>query len=130
MPPLNKCQKIAKSINHNAAGDFVPTVEITESPEVNDFVLLQGLTEDNEVGAEQRQVVDSYPIKWNNEVTKGLHGLYFGLGRTKKWDHKQRNAKKAKGSKTLDKFFARLQTALTLILTCFQNRLMTTISVQ
>ena len=68
MPPLSKHQKIAKSINRNAAGDFVPTVEVTESPEVNDFALLQGLTEDSKAGTEQRQVVDSYTQ--SNGITK------------------------------------------------------------
>lgn len=92
-------------MSRNATGDFVATAEVTESPEVNDFALLQGLTEDNETGTGQHQAVDSYPIKWNKEATKGSRGPYFGLGRTTKWDHKQRDAKKAKGSKTLDEFF-------------------------
>ena len=67
MPFFNKRQKIAKSINRNAAGGFGPTVEVTESPEVNDFALLQGLTET--VKQEQNNV------KWlihtqSNGITK------------------------------------------------------------
>ncbi|KAG2216533.1 hypothetical protein INT45_014187 [Circinella minor] len=105
MPPLNKRQRIAKNINRNTAGDFITVAEVTESPEVNDFILLQDLTEDIEAPTEERQAVNSYPIKWNKEAVKGSRGPYFGFGRTTKWDHKQRDARKAKGSKTLDDFF-------------------------
>ncbi|KAG2211009.1 hypothetical protein INT45_003016 [Circinella minor] len=105
MPPLNKRQRIAKNINRNTAGDFITVAEVTESPEVNDFILLQDLTEDSEAPTEERQAVDSYPIKWNKEAAKGSRGPYFGFGRTTKWDYKQRDARKAKGSKTLDEFF-------------------------
>ncbi|KAG2214173.1 hypothetical protein INT45_005263 [Circinella minor] len=79
MPPLNKRQRIAKNINCNTAGDFIVVAEVTESPEVNDFILLQDLTEDSEAPTEEHQAVDSYLIKWNKEAAKVSRGPYFGL---------------------------------------------------